>query len=196
MTSRPPTRTERTRRTILDGAREILAEGGVRALTVEGVAERTGIAKTTIYRRFRGKRDLALAVVLDRAEQVPTVPDRGSVADELAELTTNVVRVLTDALTGPVMQGLVSDLATDVELATAFRVQVVERRITDVHTILERAARRGEVAAELDAGFVTEMLLGPVYYRLLLSGEALDAAVAERIASCVVPGIATTGRAR
>ena len=57
-------RSERTEAAILAATRDLLAEGGVRELTVEGVAARSGVAKTTIYRRWRSRDDLALAVLI------------------------------------------------------------------------------------------------------------------------------------
>src|SRR5712675_1799045 len=58
---------------ILKATRELLAQGGVHGLTVEGVAERSGIAKTTIYRRWRSKEDLALAALLEVIREEPPV---------------------------------------------------------------------------------------------------------------------------
>src|SRR4051812_49737104 len=55
---------------ILAATREILAEGGVASLTMEGVAVRAGVAKTTVYRRYRSRDDLALAVLIDMVRTV------------------------------------------------------------------------------------------------------------------------------
>ena len=65
------TRTQTTQQAILDATRELLAEGGVRKLTVEGVAARAGVAKTTIYRRWRSRDELALAVLLAERQAPP-----------------------------------------------------------------------------------------------------------------------------
>src|SRR3954447_3237979 len=112
-------RGERIRRdAILDATRELLLEGGVQRLTVEGVAARAGVAKTTIYRRWRSKDDLALAVLLELVELL-TVPDLGEVRTELTYLVDGAIRVLANTLLGSIMQGLVSDLAADGHLARA-----------------------------------------------------------------------------
>src|SRR5262245_10236024 len=69
----PATRTRlnaRTDKAILDATRELLAEVGVRGLTVDGVAARSGVGKASIYRRYSGKEELALAILLDWIEQV------------------------------------------------------------------------------------------------------------------------------
>ena len=122
---------------IIDATRELLAESGVRRLTVEGVAARAGVAKTTIYRHWRSKDELALAVLIDMVEQVVAVPDLDETRAELVAFVEGAVRILGSTLMGRVMQGLVSDLAADPELARAFRERVVAVRIAEV-----RQARR------------------------------------------------------
>ena len=117
---------------ILQATRELLVEGGVQKLTVEGVAARAGVAKTTIYRRWRDKDELALAVVLDMVERVVELPELGDTRAELLAFVGAAVEVLGSTLMGRVMQGLVSDLATDPELGG--RVPRARR---------ERARRRG-----------------------------------------------------
>ena len=112
-TTTPLTRSARSDKAILDATRELLAEGGVRDLTVEGVAARAGVAKTTIYRRWRGKHELALAVLIDMVEQVVATPDLGDTRAELVSFVDAAVTILGSTIMGRVMQGLVSDLASD-----------------------------------------------------------------------------------
>ena len=172
-------RAARTEKAILDATRELLAEGGVHQLTVEGVAARSGVAKTTIYRRWRSKDELALAVLLDMVARVVEVPDVGDVRQELITFVDGAVRILGTTLMGRVMQGLVSDLATDPQLGRLFRERVVAFRVSEM-----RRVRPG-----VDVDLVHELLFGPVYYRLLLSGGALDEGLAERIVDAVLPSI-------
>ncbi len=88
------------------------------------------------------------------------------------------------------MQGLVSDLATDPELARAFRERVVALRVAEVHRLLERGITRGDIRADVDVELANELLFGPVYYRLLLSGAPLDKRVASRIVDAVMTVLA------
>ena len=183
-------RSSRANRAILDATREILAEGGVRALTVEGVAARSGVAKTTIYRRWRGKDELALAVLIDMVEQVVATPDLGDTRDELVAFVNSAVEILGSTLMGRVMQGLVSDLATDPHLAEAFQTRVVTMRVAEVRRLVARGIERGDLRRGTDVELVHELLFGPVYYRLLLSGAPLEPGLAERIVDAVLPAIA------
>jgi AcrR family transcriptional regulator len=174
---------------ILQATRELLIELGVGRLTVERVAARAGVAKTTIYRRYRSKHDLALAVLLRMVNQIVSVPDRGDTRTELIEFVNGAVTVLGSTLMGRVMQGLVSDLATDSTLAEAFRGQIVAARLTEVRRLLDQGIARGDLRSDLDYELVHELLFGPVYYRLLLSGAPLDAALAQRIVDAVMPAL-------
>jgi len=185
----PLGRAARTDKAILDATRELLAEGGVRDLTVEGVAARSGVAKTTIYRRWRGKHELALAVLLDMVAKVVAVPDLGDTRKELVGFVDGAVKILGSTLMGRVMQGLVSDLATDRALAQGFRDNVVAMRIGEVRRVVERGIARGDLRPDTDVELAHELLFGPVYYRLLLSGGALDKVLAERIVDAVLPSI-------
>jgi AcrR family transcriptional regulator len=171
---------------ILDATRELLAKGGVRELTIEGVAARSGVAKSTIYRRYRSKDELALAVLFDMVLTFTSVPDLNDTRAELIAFVKGAVRVLGKTLMGTVMQGLVSELSTDSELAVAFRTDVVALRVEEVRRLLERGIKRGEVRPDADIGLTHELLFGPVYYRLFLSGEPLDSKLAERIVDAVM----------
>jgi AcrR family transcriptional regulator len=178
-----------TTEAILAATRELLVERGVHGLTVEGVAVRAGVAKTTIYRRYRSKHELALAVLVDMVQQVVAVPELGSTRAELVAFVDGAVKVLGSTLMGRVMQGLVSDLATDDVLATAFRRKVVGARLAEVKRLVDRGVARGDLPPNPDYELAHELLFGPIYYRLLLSGAPLDAGLAERIVDAVLPAL-------
>jgi AcrR family transcriptional regulator len=178
-----------TEQAILQATRELLVEGGVHHLTVEGVAARSGVAKTTIYRRYRDKDDLALSVVLDMVEQV-ILPELGDTRAELVQFVSAAVDQLGSTLMGRVMQGLVSDLATDPDLASAFQERVVSVRDAEVSRLIARGIERGDLAADTDEVTAHELLIAPLYYRLLLSGDPLDHAFAERIVDATMRAFA------
>jgi AcrR family transcriptional regulator len=182
---------------ILDATRELLAEQGVQGLTVEGVAARAGVAKTTIYRGYRSKHDLALAVLLRMVQEVVAVPDLGDTRAELVVFVNGAVHILGDTLMGRVMQGLVSDLATGGPLTADFRERIVAARLAEVRRLVDRGIERGELREGIDYELVHDLLFGPVYYRLLLSGAPLSQDLAQRIVDAVLPSLAAaSGTAR
>ena len=102
----------RTEHALLDATRELLAEGGVRQLTIEGVSARSGVAKTTIYRRWRSKDELALAVLLKMVEQIVEVPDLGDIRAELIGFVDGASRSWQDSWAAS-CKGSSPNLATD-----------------------------------------------------------------------------------
>lgn len=179
-----------TKTAILEATRELLVEVGVHGLTVEGAAARAGVAKTTIYRRWRSKDELALAVLIDMVEDVVQTPDLGDTRKELVHFVDAAVAILGSTLMGRVMQGIVSDLAANPDLAKAFRERVVAMRLSEVRRLVERGIERGDIRPDVDVELAHELLFGPVYYRLLLSGAPLRKGLGERIVDAVLRALA------
>jgi AcrR family transcriptional regulator len=186
----------RSERAILAATRELLAEGGVGKLTVEGVAARSGVAKTTIYRRWCSKDELALAVLFEMVEEIVSLPDLGDTRRELVTLLRRTLKILRSTLMGRIMQGLVSDLAAEPKLAEAFRERVVAYRVAELRRLVERGIKRGQLRPDTDVQLLHELLFGPIYHRLLLSGGALERSLAERIVAAVLPAFAPVERSR
>jgi AcrR family transcriptional regulator len=190
-TNRKPTaRTERSKQAILDATRGLLAESGdVGSLTVEAVAARSGVAKTTIYRRWRDKWELALdAVMIDMLPGFADPVDVGDTRKELITFVNSVVKIWSTRPYGRAMQGLVSEIATQPELAREYRDRVVSPRRDQLAPVIERAIQRGDLRPDTDVRLVHELLVGPVLYRLLLSGGSLDRKLATRLVDAVLDG--------
>jgi AcrR family transcriptional regulator len=189
---KPDQRAERSRKKILEATRELLAEeGGVRALTVEAVAARSGVAKTTIYRRWRDKWELALdAVMIDMVPRLANPVDVGDTRKELLTFTDSVVRLLAARPYGPAMEALVSEIASRPELASVYRERAVEPRRATLAPVIERGIARGDLRPDTDVQVVHEFLVGPIFYRLLFSGGKLDRKLGTRIVDGVLEGFA------
>jgi len=186
---RPDPRVERSRQAILDATRELLADGDVGSLTVEAVASRSGVAKTTIYRRWRDKWELALdAVMIDMIPRFEKPVDVGDTRKELLTFINQVVRMQASAPFGPAMQGLVSQIATDPELARVYRDQVVQPRMDQLAPVIERGIARGDLRPDTDVRLVHELLVGPIFYRLLFSGAPLTRNLGPRIVDAILAG--------
>jgi AcrR family transcriptional regulator len=183
-TTRGAGRRARSEKAILDATRELLAESGVRALTIEGVAERAGVAKTTIYRRWRDKDELALAVLIDNTEQIKAPPDAGDTRKELLTFVNTATRIIKE---NGVLAGLTSEIATRPELSEQYRERVVALRLAEVKTVIDRGIARGDLRPDTNVRLVHEMLVGPRFYRVLYSGAPAD----RRHAAAVVDAVLT-----
>ena len=194
-TALPNPRAERSRRAILEATLELLAaDGGVRALTVEAVAARSGVAKTTIYRQWRDKWDLALdAVMIDMVPRLAGGDDVGDTRAELITFIDSVVQLLGTPPFGPAMQALVSVIATEPELAETYRARAIQPRRVRLAEVIERGVARGDLRPDTGTEILHEFLLGPVFYRLLLSGGSLDEGLAGRLVDALLAGFAPRG---
>jgi AcrR family transcriptional regulator len=199
MTTAPSNaRAERSRQAILDATRELLAaDGGVRALTVEAVAARSGVAKTTIYRQWRDKWELALdAVMIDMVPRLAGGDDVGDTRAELITYVDSVVQLLGVRPFGPAMQALVSVIATEPELAEAYRTRAIAPRRERLAQVIQRGIARGDLRPDTQTEILHEFLLGPVFYRLLLSGGSLDEGLAARLVDELLAGLGPRPSAR
>ena len=190
--ARPDPRVERSRQAILDATLQLLArDGDVGSLTVEAVAARSGVAKTTIYRRWRDKWELALdAVMIDMLPRLDEPVDVGDTRKELLTFINSVVKMLATPPYGQAMQALVSQIATDADLARVYREQVVEPRQAELTPVVKRGIARGDLRPDTDVRLIHELLVGPIFYRLLFSGAALDRNLGRRVVDAILAGFA------
>jgi AcrR family transcriptional regulator len=187
-----PGRRARSDQAILAAARELLGEGGVPGLTIEGVAARSGVAKTTIYRRWRDRDELALAAVWDDLVSGLKAPrDVGDTHAELLAFVEPIITVLQSPLMNSVIRGLTSQIATNTELSRTYREQTVEPRLEQLQDVIDRGIDRGDLRADTNVRLAHELLVGPIFYRLLYSGQPLDDGLARRIVDTVLRAIAT-----
>jgi AcrR family transcriptional regulator len=173
----------------LTAALQQLAAEGVKGLTIEAVAARTGIAKTTLYRRWRSKEDLALAVLLEMTRAATFAPAGEDVRAGLISYLDAVITILRDTSHGRVMQGLASDLATDPQMADAFRGEVIALRHGHLTELVRHGVSTGQLRRDVDLELMQELLFGPVYYRLLFSAHPLEPDLAERIVDSILPSL-------
>src|SRR5262245_21439541 len=101
-------------------------------------------------------------------------------------LVDSVVDMLGSQLYGPAMQALVSEIATEAKLAGVYREQVVEPRRAQLAPVIERGIERGDLRADTDVRLVHELLVGPIFYRLLFSGGTLDGNIGPRLVDAVL----------
>jgi AcrR family transcriptional regulator len=188
---RPPSAA--AHRAVLNATRDLLSQGDLAHLNLEHVAEQAGVSKATIYRHWPTREALALEVLTELAGGVAAARDRGEARLELVAMIEGTLRILTGTLLGEVMQGLFSDLARNPAIREPFRASVVSARRAAVAEVFGRGIRRGEIRADADVDLATELLIGPVYYRLLFGGP-FPPDFAQRVVDAVLTGFSSRGR--
>jgi AcrR family transcriptional regulator len=188
---RPPgrPRSEVAHRAILEAARELLTEEGFTRLRLEHVAARAGVGKNTIYRRWPSKEDLTLELLLELARPHLAIADVGNTRAELLAAVENPIRAITESPFGPVIRALMSQIAGNPAIGDPFRSAVVAARRAEIARVIERGVARGDLRPDADVTVATELLAGPVYFRLVFGGS-LDDDLAMRVVDTLLKGFA------
>jgi AcrR family transcriptional regulator len=186
---RPGGRAERVRTAVLGAAAELLTEVGYDKMRVEDVAARAGVHKTTVYRRWPTKAELtADATALHSADAVP-IPDTGTIVGDLQLLAREIVANIGTESGARRSRSIAAAAATSDELATAMHGFWAHRLALSAE-IVERAIRRGELPASTDANLIIETVIGPLWVRLLLTGEPITEELADQVVQLVTSGAA------
>ncbi len=168
-----PGRGEKVRVAVLGAARDELRESGYAALSVENVARRAGVHKTTVYRRWADRESLIVDALSDEIGRQIPVPDTGSFEGDLRQLADSFARWAASASGEAVLAALLSDAVRIPELAEA-RSRIFQERLRRAGPVVVRAMERGEIPSGTDPGQVVRTLVAPLYLRLLITGEPLD----------------------
>ena len=181
-------RSEEARRKALAAATDLIVERGVGNLTIEEVAARSGVAKTTIYRHWPERASLIIDTVRASFEHVGT-PDTGSLRGDLEAFFFGMVRADLSGTVGHLMPCMIDAASRDPEIEMLLDRISIERQ-QPVLTIVERAQQRGELPAELDTRVVVGTIVGPIVFRKLIWRQPLDAAYLEGCLDVVIAGLA------
>lgn len=156
-----------------------LTERGYGALTVEGVAQRAGVHKTTVYRNWKTSDNLvADALAGHFATDVP-IPDTGAVDSDLRALARSLVATMTT----PAGRALLATVLSDgVRLPGLARIKsaLFDDRFRRAETVVIRAVERGELPPETDPAELLKTLAAPIYFRLVFTAEPVDESTADR----------------
>ena len=189
--SRP--RSAESHAAILQAALELVVEDGLRGTTIEGIAARAGVGKTTIYRRWRTKEELFMEALQAIAFALPD-PDTGSLRGDVeAIIAFNLEHATRNAAL--LMPRLMVEAADDPDLFAVMQQVLVEPRREVLRTILRRAVERGEMREDVDPEVAIDLLIGPFIYAVLVTGADLQA-VAERLQPVLNAALASLAPAR
>ncbi|RKT16329.1 TetR family transcriptional regulator [Streptomyces sp. 1114.5] len=180
-TPRPGGRSARVRANVVAATLAEVTEKGYDRLTVEAVATRSGVHKATLYRRWSGVDGLIADALTASADQPWPLPDTGDLQQDLRRITQEVFDVFTDPDLGLTPIALISAAQRSDIGAAALRA-FFSARHRQAAEVAERAAARGELPTGTDGAEVVRAATAPLYYRLFVSGEPLDARTAERAA--------------
>jgi AcrR family transcriptional regulator len=182
-------RDERADRAILDATLELMAEGGAHDLRMDDVAARAGVGKATIYRRYRSKDELITAAVAGLVSEI-RIPDTGRTRADLLALMRSAVDVYRGSVEAAVMPSLVEAMSRDAELARVVREGFLAGRRAALRAVLDRGIARGDLRRDLDVDLALDVVGGPLFYRLLITGGPIDEQLADGVVELILRGFA------
>jgi len=178
-------RGEHVRQTVLAAAFEELAANGFDGATIAGVAKRSGVHETTVYRRWVTRENLFVAALLERsADAIPT-PDTGSIRRDLLAIVRGIIGYVRSPAGKSVLRA--ATLPVDDAYADA-REAFWARRLDALSPVVARGVERGDLRADCDARLLLEMLIAPIHGRLLFTGGPIDDDLAERLVELMLNG--------
>ena len=171
-------REEATEQAITLAARQVLADRGVARMSMEHVAAQAGVAKSTLYRRWPSKVELAVHAVAAAFDEIE-VGDHGSLAADMRAGVDEAARLLRDPSTGGAYAALLAESARDPGgVGVAVRGSLSTRLHALVASSVERAIRRGEITPEMvDVDLLADVVVGSVMHRALATGVPDEAFV-------------------
>ncbi len=180
-------RVARSRAAVLLATLELLTELGFAATSIEGVATRSRVAKTTIYRHWNSRAELVVDAVRSATEPHP-IPTTGNLRTDLLTF----IEHLADRLRGGRLAGLLPTLvdaaARDPEIDVLYHELIAERR-QPVRMLIEAAMGDGRLARTVDAELLADILVGPLFVRLLVTHQAIADDTAASIVNIVLDGV-------
>jgi AcrR family transcriptional regulator len=185
-----PRRAERIRQAVLQASAALLRDRGVSGFTVEAIVERTGIAKTTIYRHWPSRAELLVATIDSLTPEKP-LPDTGSLRGDLVEYFSAGARALEDGSYPRQLQtipGLIEAGQGDPGIAAAVG-RATAQMLAALKAILKNARARGEVRDDRDLGTVANILVGAIFVRRAFLDKDPTHAYIEAVVDTILDGV-------
>jgi AcrR family transcriptional regulator len=182
-------RSERSHRAILDTAARLLRERGYAGITIEGIAAEAGVGKTTIYRRWPTKASLYMELYAELAAEIVPPADTGSLVTDLALLVRGAFRLYRETAAGLALAGIVAEAQSNAAVSTIVRNEFVPSRTQITLTILQRAAKRGDIRKDVDLRLASDVVSGAVWFYVLAGKALLSDKDAMRLVKTLVHGI-------
>ena len=167
-------RIERTRRVVLEAAAELLGECGFGRTSIEAISERSGVARSTIYRHWPERNDLLLESIGKQVETTDTT-DTGDLRADLIRLYSHLGSMLNNEVTRSMVASFVAEASRDPELA-ALNSKFTKARRDASSGLIAKAVERGDLPANTDSDQMAEDLAGGIFFSGLILRETTDEA--------------------
>jgi AcrR family transcriptional regulator len=159
-------RSAQSHQAMLQATLELLAEVGFEAMSIEAIATRAGVGKTTIYRRYSSKAELVADAIESIREEI-VIPDTGSLWGDIDALIQNAAQISLNPLGRQTVAMIISSASSNAEFAQIYWTKYLQPRREAFAVVLERAKVRQEVKPGLDPGLVFDTMSGIMLYAMI-----------------------------
>lgn len=180
-------RCEETKNTILSTAYEMLIELGFKTVTVDGIAEKAGVSKATIYKWWPNKAAVVLDGFFEATANLLPIPDTGDVKEDLLIQVNNLTSFFLSSK-GKGITELIAEGQFDQNIAEEFRKRYIMPRRQITRSILERGINKGQLKKDVDVDLLIDLLYAPTFYRILVSGESINKEYIEKVLEHTMKG--------
>ncbi|MED1792928.1 TetR/AcrR family transcriptional regulator [Brevibacillus nitrificans] len=177
-----------THKSILSASYDLLLEEGFKAVTVDKIAERAKVSKATIYKWWPNKAAVIMEGFLYAATSRLPVPDTGSTFQDIYDHATSLMRFLTSR-EGNIIKELIGEGQLDPHLAQEYRERFFQPRRMQAKELFEKGKQRGDLKESLDVEVSIDLVYGPIFYRLLVTGDELNDSYMHELVTIAFEGI-------
>jgi AcrR family transcriptional regulator len=185
-------RSQQARRAILDATRKLVERGGYEAATIEAIAARSGVAKTTIYRWWPNRPTLVVELLMEMAARGVPMP---AGPDPLAAVRTEMrgIAGAADHLMGRLLTSLLGEAQRDPEIRAALLDGLFRPRSNATAKMIRQAQAAGRLRKDIPAHVIVDLLVGPLFYRMFVRHQPLNDAFVTRVFDSVISGLEKKG---
>ena len=181
-------RSQRAHRAVLDAAAALFRTGGYAAATIEAIAEKSGIAKTTIYRHWPNRASLLVNVLVEEAATVAPIPEgRDPVRALRGEM--RKAGAAMNGLTGQLLTALLGEAQADPEVRAALVNGLFNPRSDASARAVHRAQKSGVFRADVPPRVAVDLLFGPLFYRMFVGHAPVTEAFVKQVFHYVSEGL-------
>ncbi len=189
------TRRARTDARLTEVVRAHLKEYGYGGLTIERVSADSGVAKTTIYRRWSSKAEMVFDLAVHQPDSAIPRIDTGSLVGDVRTLTERAVVLVAHRPGRDILPGLLADMAGDEKLTKSLREKFVTPAHEEISSMLEKAVERGELEGRFDINNFHATLLGVPYAHIHLLGVTDKDLIVDQLTEQLLDLVKYTSRA-
>ncbi|MBN3910375.1 MAG: TetR/AcrR family transcriptional regulator [Nostoc sp. NMS1] len=151
---------------ILQATLDLLADVGYQSMSIEAIASRAGVGKTTIYRRYTSKEEL-VADAIESLRDDLAIPDTGSFWGDMDILIENAAKKIDSPLGRQTLALIISTASSNPQFAEVYWTKYTKLRREAFSKVLERAQSRGEIHKDADVDLIIDLVSGSLYYALI-----------------------------